>query len=397
MAVIQPLSKRIQKIEVSAIKQMALKAQQYSDIISFGWGVPSSPSPEPIREAVCKALQEDPHVDQYAPVPGILPLREKIAETWPGRYGYSIFPSHVLVTAGAMEALMCLMHTLFDPGDEVIVMDPGFSSHIEQMELSGVVPRFVPLSEDREWGFDREALSRALSEKTRAIILINPNNPTGNIFSKSDIEFISSVVQDKNLWLLIDEPYTYLVYDNETLYHPLFIPEVRKHVIVIQSFSKKYSMTGWRMGYIVAPDAEIILEVMKVHDATIVSAPRISQIAALAALSIPDDIVEEERARMQECRDVICAWMDTVPDLFSYVRPKGAYYIFPRIVAGQFKDDVAFAHTLLDEARVVVTPGYAFGPTGKAHVRLCFSGHKDTVQKGAERISAWWEKKKKEI
>lgn len=386
-------SDRIRRIEVSAIKQMALKAEKYENVVSFGWGVPSFRTLSAIREAAKKALDEDILIDRYSPVPGLPELRRRIASIWSAHYGFEITPRQILITTGAMEGMMCLMQTLFDPGDEVLVMDPGFSSHIEEMELTGVVPRFVSLDENRGWAVAEEAIERVISSRTKGIILINPNNPTGHIFTKDDIELVARVVKKHNLWLVLDEPYTYLAYDGRVLFHPLEIAEIRRQTVVVETFSKKYSMSGWRVGYVVAPSAELILELMKVHDATAVSAARVCQIGALRALDIPEEDLLGERREMQKRRDLICRWLDKIPGLFSYVRPSGAYYILPKIIAGGL-DDVTLAHRLLDEIQVVVIPGYAFGPTGKNHVRFCFSNPQEEINEGCSRILKWWRRNK---
>ena len=390
---IRPFSKRITKIEVSAIKQMALKAMEYQNVVSFGWGVPSFRTKEGIRDAVREAFQNDPHVDKYAPVPGLFALREKIARTWPKRYGFEISPKEVLVSAGAMEAMMGLMMVLFDPGDEVLIMDPGFASHIEEMEVTGLVPSFVHLDESKGWGLTERALQDAISEKSRGIIIINPNNPTGHMYTREDIELLARTAVRHNLWLIVDEPYEYLVFDGKKLFHPLLVPEARNNVIAVHSFSKKFAMTGWRVGYFVGSE-ELVKEFMKFHDNTIVSAPRISQIAALAALDIPDSAFADELKEMHARRDLICHWLDKMPDLFTYVRPTGAYYIFPKIIAPGF-NDITLANHLLEEVQVVTTPGSAFGPRGANHLRFTFSGTQEEINEGMERILKWWEAERK--
>lgn len=388
---IRPFSRRIRKIEVSAIKQMALRATNYSNVISFGWGVPSFKSRPEIRQAVIEAFEKEPFIDRYAPVPGLPELREKIARLWQKWFGYEVSPKEVIVTAGAMEAMMGLMLTLFDPEDEVLVMDPGFASHIEEMELTGVVPAYVPLDESRGWRLTESTLRKAVSKKSRGIILINPNNPTGHVYSRQDIELIGRVVLENNLWLILDEPYEFMVYDGIELFHPLHIPELRNHVIDVRSFSKKYSMTGWRVGYFVAC-RELIAQFMKFHDNTIVSAPRVSQVAAMRALDIPDEVMKEEIEVLHTRRDLICGWLDKMPDLFSYVRPTGAYYVFPKILAPM--NDIEFSDRLLTDKQVVTTPGSAFGPASAGHVRLCFSNSEEEINEGMKRIQEWWGKNK---
>jgi len=366
----------------------------YQNVVSFGWGVPSFRTKEEIRQAVRDAFEQDPDFDKYAPVPGLPCLRQEIADTWPKRYGFEISPKEVLVTAGAMEAMMGLMIALFDPGDEVLVMDPGFASHIEEMEVTGVVPSYVHLDESKGWSLNAEALEQAIGPKSRGIIVINPNNPTGHIFSEADLRLVGEVARQHNLWFILDEPYEFLVYDGAKLFHPLHIPDIRNHVIAVQSFSKKFSMTGWRVGYFVGPE-ELVKEFMKFHDNTVVSAPRISQIAAMRALDLPDSAFAEELREMHVRRDLICDWLDKMADLFSYVRPTGAYYIFPKIVPGI--DDQVMADRLLEEVQVNTIPGHAFGPTGKGHLRLCFSGPREEINEGMRRIMRWWEGEKSKV
>ncbi|MFA6435758.1 MAG: pyridoxal phosphate-dependent aminotransferase [Candidatus Gracilibacteria bacterium] len=387
-------SHRISRIEVSAIKKMALRATEYKNVISFGWGVPVTQTHPEIRKAVVEALKTDPLIDRYSPVPGLPELRQKIADFWPKKYGFSISMQQVLITVGAMEGIMALIQVLADPGDEIAVMDPGFASHIEEMEVTGVMPRYVSLDESIGWGLHEETLRKAITPKTKALILINPNNPTGHIYTQKDLELIAQVVKENNLWLVLDEPYEAMVFDGAKLFHPLNIESIRENTIVIQSFSKKYSMTGWRVGYVVAQE-EVIRQLMKVHDNTVVSAPRISQIAALRALDLPDSELAGELSDLHKRRDQMCSWFDRMPDLFSYVKPRGAYYIFPKIVANI--DDQTLADRLLDEKQVVTTPGHAFGPTGKGHLRFCFSGEEKDIAEGMKRIEEWWGENKEKI
>lgn len=387
-------SQRIARIEVSAIKTMALRATDYKNVISFGWGVPFFQSHPEIRKAVVDAFEKDPLIDRYSPVPGLPELRQKVADLWLKKYGFSIKMQQVLITVGAMEGIMDLMQVLADPGDEIAVMDPGFASHIEEMEVTGVTPRYVSLDESIGWGLHEETLCSAITPKTKALILINPNNPTGHIYSQKDIELIARVVKENNLWLVLDEPYEAMVFDEAKLFHPLNIESIRENTIVIQSFSKKYSMTGWRVGYVVGSE-ELVRQMMKVHDNTVVSAPRISQVAALRALDIPDSELTGELRALHVRRDLMCAGLDRMPDLFSYVKPRGAYYIFPKIAANI--DDQTLADRLLDEKQVVTTPGHAFGPTGKGHLRFCFSGEEKDIEEGMKRIETWWKKNKGKI
>lgn len=284
-----------------------------------------------------------------------------------------------------MEGLNSLFHVLIDPGDEIIVTDPGFASHFQQIRLCGGKTVFWPLDESRDWALDVEALPDLITSRSKAIVLVSPSNPTGRIFTETEMRRIGEIAVAHNLMILLDDPYSSFTYENRSRHFNMAsVPELANHVAYLFTFSKAYAMSGWRTGYMVVP-AYLKKEVLKVHDATMICTPRISQVAALTALAeepVHLPVFEEVLAGR---RDLICRRLDAVSHVFDYVRPQGAYYIFPRILADHQNSD-QFAIDLLEQARVTVTPGSAFGPTGEHHVRMAFCVASETIDKAFDRI-----------
>ncbi|WP_172632221.1 pyridoxal phosphate-dependent aminotransferase [Dictyobacter arantiisoli] len=346
-------------------------AGEMNDVVSLGWGVPSFKTPTHIREAVRKALVDDDSLGTYSPLRGLYELREAIAARLESQEGVKIDPQQeIAVTVGAMEALFATLLAIVDPGDEIILPVPGFGPHASQVLLAGATPVYVNLDEENGWKLDAQQIERAMSPRTKAMIVTHPSNPTGGVFGEEELKAVAELALKYNFYLIMDETYRALIYDDQKLFNVFRIPEMREKVVSCYSFSKEYAMTGWRVGYVYA-EKRLIQEILKVHDALVVSAPRISQIAALAALQGPQDCVQEFKEELAARRNLICQHLDRLPNLFAYHKPEGTFYIFPRLKLAV--DSFQFALTLLKEAKVVIIPGNAFGPDGKDHVRLCFS------------------------
>jgi aminotransferase len=367
------MSKRTASIQVSAIKQLPVIASQLPNTISLGQGIPDVPTPGYIRDGVIELLRTTVDVNKYSLQPGLPALRQTLAE----RLQRSV--DEICITAGAMEGLLSTLFSVIDPGDEAIVFDPGYASHIEQIKLADGVPVFVP---------NCAALAAAITNKTKVIIVCQPGNPTGAVLSAADLKLISDLAIQHNLVIISDETYDFLVYDNVPYSSLLTIPEIQDRLVVTKSFSKQYAMTGWRVGYVVAPIA-IIQEIFKVHDANVICAPAISQYAALIALTgqpYPDDV--DIKQVLTERRAVICAELDLLPDLFSYEKPQGAYYILAKYLKTNLSS-WDFCLKLLYETGVITIPGSAFGPSGEGHIRFAFGGKPSDIQQAFERIKQW--------
>ncbi|MDU8913897.1 pyridoxal phosphate-dependent aminotransferase [Aestuariicoccus sp. MJ-SS9] len=382
------IARRSHELAMSAIKEMSILSARVPGAASLAWGLPSFRTPEPIRAAVARALDEDPAAGMYALPAGLPELRAAVAREHARRTGQSVDPeTRVQITAGNMEGLQTLFQAIVDPGDEVIVTDPGFVSHISQIRFCGGPPVFWAMDEGNGWALDIDALPALIGPRTKAIVLVTPSNPTGAILSRDTLRAAARIARDRGVLIVLDDPYSHFTYENEALYHNLASdPEFADHIAYLFTFSKAYAMSGWRAGYMIVPPA-LLAETTKIHDLTMICTPRISQIAALAALAGPRSHLDDFQAILARRRALICERLDRVPHVFQYQKPQGAYYVFPRIVAAH-ESSVRFAHDLLNAAHVTVTPGSAFGPSGEHHVRMAYCVGDDTINLAFDRIEA---------
>jgi aspartate/methionine/tyrosine aminotransferase len=382
------ISSSVGEIRLSAIKEMAMRASALDDVVSLAWGLPSFRTPEPIRQAVTEALASDPDVGKYALPNGLAELRQRVAEHHHAETGVAVDPDQqVFITAGNMQGMSSLLRATLEPGDEVIVTDPGFASHVQQISLCGGVPVFWSLDESQGWRLDVEALVGLMNERTKALVLVSPSNPTGTVFTESELKRVGEIARASQVLLFLDDPYSKFSYvDDSQPYNLAAQADLGDQLAYLFTFSKCHAMSGWRLGYIILPDW-LRAQVLKVHDANMICAPRISQLAGLAALSEGAPHIAEFRRRLIQRRTLICERLDRLPQLFEYIKPQGAYYVFPRIVPAH-KDSVDFSIQLLEKVGVAVTPGSAFGPCGEHHVRLAFCADEDTINMAFDRLEA---------
>jgi aspartate/methionine/tyrosine aminotransferase len=380
------VSDGVADLAISGIKEMAMRAARLPDIASLAWGLPSFQTPQTIRDSIKSRLDLDPDIGKYALPDGLPELRAAIADEHAAATGINVDPDrNVIVTAGNMQAVNALLHTAIDPGDDVIVTDPGFSSHIQQIRLCGGKPTYWRLDEEAGWALDVDALAGLITGRTRAVILVSPSNPTGNIFSEADLLAVGRIVRERGLLLIIDDPYHHFTYENRARYfNPASVAELAGNIAYCFTFSKSYAMSGWRLGYMIVSE-DLKQQVLKVHDATLICAPRISQVAGLAALTGDRGFISEFSATLDARRSLICERLDALPHLFDYVRPEGAYYVFPKVLV-EHDNAHAFSVDLLERAGVCVTPGSAFGPTGEHHVRMAFCGPEADIDKAFDRL-----------
>jgi aminotransferase len=379
------ISFRAKQTVISPIKEMALLADSVPNAVSLGWGLPSFETPEHIREAVRCSLLEDTQIGKYPHPKGLPELRVAISEKLKAQWNIVADPhEELLVTVGAQQAVATALQAIVDPGDEVILFSPCFSSHIDQVLLTGGVPKYVHLIEEEGWRLRPDDVEKAINKKTKVIVVNSPNNPTGTVFHETDLRAIAELAVAHNLFVLTDETYNFLTYEGPLPFSMFAIERLRRNLISCYSFSKEYAMTGWRVGYLRA-EGGLIQEILKIHDATVVTAPRISQLAALAAIRGPQECVAGFRSELSLRRELMCNRLDRLEQMFSYQKPNGAYYILPRInVSGVNSFD--FALRLLYEAKVVTTPGDAFGPAGNCHLRLCFSVTGESITEAFDRL-----------
>jgi aspartate/methionine/tyrosine aminotransferase len=380
------VSRNVSGMALSAIKEMAMRSAKIPDAVSLAWGLPSFETPEHIRRVVEQQLETDPDIGKYALPDGLPELRDAVVGHHRAATGIDVDPArNVVITAGNMEGLNALFHVLIDPGDEIIVTDPGFASHVQQVRMCGGVPVYWKMDEAAGWSLDVDALSGLVTDRTKAILLVSPSNPTGKIFSKAELGRVGQIAVKRNLLVLLDDPYCHFTYENKQRHFNL--ASVRgyfENTAYLYTFSKAHAMSGWRLGYMIIPE-RLKPAVLKVHDATMICAPRISQIAGLAALTSPLSYLQEFEQILARRRALICERLDRVPHVFEYVKPEGAYYVFPKIVA-EHENAFEFSVNLLETAKVAVTPGAAFGPAGEHHVRMAYCVCEQTIDEAFDRI-----------
>ena len=318
--------------EVSAIKEMSMLSASIEGAVSLAWGLPSFRTPEYIRDGIKQLLDSDIDAGKYTLPDGLPELRRLAVSEHIKKTGIEVdADENVMISAGNMQALNTLFHTMLDPGDEIILTDPCFASHIQQITLFDGKPVYWPLDESNNWALDIERLPALITDKTQAIVIVSPSNPTGKIFSREELQRVGEIARQHDILIIIDDPYSDFVYDNRDKYFNLASVEaLKEHIIYLYSFSKSYAMSGWRLSYMVMP-AELKYQATKVHDATMICAPRISQLAGIIALSQPSDHKQRFESILDKRRQLICQRLDNLPHIFSYQKPEGAYYAFPRI------------------------------------------------------------------
>ena len=391
MSTTPSVADRAQDVPQSGIGYMMRYASKYNDVLSLGQGTPIFPTPSFIFEYLFARSQKDPNVGMYASASLESELKRLIATEMTSVYGFPPKQEEIYLTVGGIGALFSALMVLVQKGDEVIYFDPSYPLHLAQIHLTQAQPVFVSLKEDEGWTLDLKGLKNSINHKTKAIILTNPNNPTGTVLSRSEVEELADLVIGHNLFLILDEAYEFLVYENK-LFSPMRIPELRERVVLCKSFSKEFAMTGWRIGYAFA-NSDTIQKINQVHTHFSISPPTPSIIAAIAALSDPRGKTAKAEFinQFHQSRGIICQRLDRLPKFFSYQKPAGAYYVFPKILGFQMSA-LEFAQLLVDEAHVVTIPGSSMGPAGAGHLRMSFVAKDDYIQKAFDRIDKFAKK-----
>jgi aminotransferase len=377
-------SQRVQQIEKSAIHEMTRLSKEIADVAFLSWAKPTSGTPDHINWAAIQAVEQG-QTGGYSPSEGLAELRQEIVAKLQRFNQIEATIPQILVTVGAIEGLAAAVMAAIDPGDEVILPSPTYSTHIRQVQMASGIPVLVPLLEDDGFALDTEAIKRAITPKSKAILFCTPSNPTGTVFAESALRELASLALANDLVIITDEAYEYFVFDEQKHFSLASMPEMARHVISCFTFTKTYAMTGWRIGYLHAHE-DWIPQIKKAHIPFAICAPVVSQYAALAALQGPQECVDEFRRHYRATRDLMCQRLDELPDVFSYQKPGGSYLMFPRILIEEGKDSAFFCRRLLREAHVSTTPGVAFGPTGESHMRLSFCVPEETINTAFDRI-----------
>src|SRR5690242_20609313 len=376
-------SKKATQFTESVIREMTRLNQLYGGV-NLSQGFPDFPAPQAIKDAARDAIAAD--INQYAVTWGTRPLREAVAREFTRRYGLPIVADdQVTVCCGSTEAMMATMLAIIDPGDEVIVFEPFYENYGPDAILSGATPRYVTLREPN-WTFDPESLAAAFNERTKAIIINTPNNPTGKVFSRAELETIAALCQKWDAVAISDEIYEHIVYDGHTHVPIAAIPGMAERTVTINGLSKTYSVTGWRVGWAISPPS-LTGAIRKVHDFLTVGAAAPLQEAGAVALALPESYYRELAAKYLRQRDVLLDILER--HNFTCYKPYGAYYIMTDISAFGFANDVEFARYLVKEVGVAAVPGSSFykDPAGgRTKIRFCFCKRDETLIEADRRL-----------
>lgn len=374
-----PLSKAITEIQPSGIRRFFDAASTMSNVISLGVGEPDFDTPWHVREEGIYSLEKGRTF--YTGNSGLLELREEIRRYLDRRFGLSYSADEILVTVGGSEAIDIGFRTMLDPGDEVIIPEPCYVSYLPCVKLAGGVPVRLPLEEKDQFKLTKEKLLSAITDKTKILVLPFPNNPTGAILNREELQIIADIVKEHDLFVMSDEIYSELNYEGGHV-SIASIPGMRERTIVINGFSKSYAMTGWRLGYAAGPK-EIMKQMLKIHQFVIMCAPTTSQYAAIEALRNGDEDVRRMRESYDERRRFLVNALNEMG--LPCFEPKGAFYVFPNISAyGMTSEE--FARRLLEQERVAVVPGTAFGECGEGFLRISYAYSIDNLKKALDKI-----------
>ncbi len=374
------LSKVVQELKPSGIRKFFDIVATMENVISLGIGEPDFDTPQPIIDAGIRALQRGE--THYTSNLGIFELRQAIAQNLENLYGINYDPkSEVLATVGVSEALYLAFSALLDPGDEVIMPTPCFVSYQAEVELAGGIPVEVYTNMEDNFQPNPAIIEKAITPKTKAILLSYPSNPTGAVASRETLEAIAALAEKYDLAVVSDEIYDRLVYNHEHVSFPS-LPGMKDRTLLLGGFSKSYAMTGWRIGYAVGP-ADMIQGLVRIHQYSVMSAPTVSQYAALEALKIGEPFVQEMLAEYDRRRKLMHTRLNELG--LPTFEPHGAFYVFP-YVQNTGLDDETFAERLLYEEEVAVIPGSAFGDAGAGFVRCSYATSYEKLEIALEKI-----------
>ena len=385
------LADRVNRISVSQTMVVLQEAERLKvqgiDVADFGPGEPDFPTPEHIKRAAIKAL--DDNRTKYTPVAGIAALRQAICEWHAAQLGSSYQPAECVVNTGGKHAIFNSVCSLVNPGDEVIIAAPYWVSYPDIIKYAGGKPVVVPTRAEDEFILRAGAVEKAITPKTRIVIVNSPSNTTGAVIPPDEFAKILDVCKRQGVWLLSDECYSHFTYGNARPFSVASLPGAKDRVIIAGSFSKTFAMTGWRMGYVLAPKP-LVDAVAKLQSQSTSNPNSITQYAALEAMRGPMDSVATMLAEYARRRERILAGLRAIPGI-TCATPQGAFYVFPSIAAhlnAQMPDDVAAAKQLLEREHVAVVPGEPFGAPG--HLRISYATSMERIEEGLRRLARFF-------
>jgi len=387
-------SRKATQFTESVIREMTRLNDMYGGV-NLSQGFPDFPAPAAVKDAACAAINAD--INQYAVTWGARPLREAVAREFTRRYGLPIVADEqVTVCCGSTEAMMSTMMAIIDPGDEVVIFEPFYENYGPDTILSGATPRYVTLHEPdpsalsgspgASWSFDPDELAAAFNDKTKAIIINTPNNPTGKVFTRDELETIAALCRKWDAIAISDEIYEHIIYDGYCHTPIATIEGMADRTVTLNGLSKTYSVTGWRVGWTISPPA-LTGPIRKVHDFLTVGAAAPLQEAGAVALGLADDYYAKLAASYRGRRDVLLDILDR--HHFTCYKPYGAYYIMTDISGFGFSDDVEFARYLAKDVGVAGVPGSSFyksSDQGKNKLRFCYCKREETLREADKRL-----------
>ncbi len=379
-----PLSNVVVEIQPSGIRKFFDIVSEMKDAISLGVGEPDFDTPWHIREEGIYSLERGRTF--YTSNAGLKELKEEICCYLKRRFDLDYdYNTEVMVTVGGSEAIDAAIRAMIDPGDEVLIPQPSYVSYVPCVQLAYGKPVIIELKEENQFRLTKEEVLEKLTDKTKILVLPFPNNPTGSIMEKKDLEEIAQVCLEHDIFVLSDEIYSELTYNGENHVSIASVPGMKERTIVINGFSKSYAMTGWRLGYVAGPK-EILKQMIKIHQFVIMCAPTNSQYAAIEALKNGDKDVEMMRESYnQRRRYLLNAFSEMGLDCFE---PYGAFYMFPSIKKfGMTSEE--FANRLLQEEKVAVVPGTAFGQCGEGFLRISYAYSLDDLKEALGRLASF--------
>lgn len=376
----KPVSDKIESIAPSGIRKFFDIASEMKDAISLGVGEPDFDTPWPVREEGIRTLQKGK--THYTGNSGLKELREEINNFLDRRYGLRYDPEHeTIVTVGGSEAIDIAFRAMLNPGEEVIIPEPSYVSYLPCAILADGVPVVIPLQEKNEFKLTKEELLEAITPKTKILVLPFPNNPTGAVMTRKELEEIAKICIEKDIFVVSDEIYSELTYGEEHC-SIASIEGMRERTVVINGFSKSHAMTGWRLGYACGPEV-IMKQMLKIHQFAIMCAPTNSQYAAIEALRNGDDDVRLMKEEYDRRRKFMLTRLRGMG--LQCFEPFGAFYIFPNIAKFGLTSD-EFAIRFLKEEKVAVVPGTAFGASGEGFLRMSYASSLKNLKTAMERL-----------
>ena len=374
---------RTYSFQESVIRKMTRVCQKYGGI-NLAQGFPEKDPPQEVLQEALRAIQEGNN--QYSITWGLPALREAVAKKVSAYNGLNPDPElEVTITCGSSEAIVASLLALVNPGEKVVIFEPFYENYLPGLVLSGGTPIFVPLR-DPDWTIDERALEQAFAQKPKALILNTPANPSGKVFTREELERIARLCREHDTYVITDEIYEHLTYDGLRHISPASLPGMWERTVTISGCSKTYSVTGWRVGYVIAP-AGLMGAIRKVHDYLVVAAPTPFQMAAIKALNLPESYYRDLADHYREKRDFL---LQIFRDLeIPVLKTSGAYYMMNRIDSLGWGDDEAFVMALVERAGLAVVPGSSFyhrPEDGKDKVRFCYAKKWETLREVKSRL-----------